>query len=530
MQTLKKIIMKTIFKLRILFAIIFIQFITLTASAQKTGNGIITGKTYDLPSFTGIEAGGAIKVILIQAPEQHVYFETDENLFSEISIEVKNGILQFTTRGIRKASKLTATVSSPIINLIDVSGASEITSENTLSGSNLELRASGASRIVLDINFDNTTTRLSGASRATLSGTSTAHDASLSGASKLIANNLVTDVTQIEGSGASDAYIFAKEHITSEMTGASKLRYDQAPTSMESKSDQQVRIEKVHGSSHSDTVNVNVGNVKVRVIDGDSTVVVVGNRRLVVDEKGNVNMTRKKEHKFNGHWAGVELGINGLLTPDFDLNYDNNLQFLDQRMEKSIAVNINFYEQNIPLNKSGNVGLVSGLGLTWNNYRFADNVMVRSENNQFVGYYMDMVNVRKSKLTNAYLTLPLYLEFQTKSVKTKEKAHIAAGVVAGWRFSSHTKIYFEEANKEYRLRDSQNVLVPDIMRTPSNTNRNIVKDFDSFQQQPFKLDASVRVGWGFVNLYANYGITSLFIKDRGPELYPFAVGIMVSGW
>ena len=109
--------------------------------------------------------------------------------------------------------------------------------------------------------------------------------------------------------------------------------------------------------------------------------------------------------------------------------------------------------------------------------------------------------------------------------------HFAAGVVAGWRISSHTKVYYNEANKVFNLRDTETGnLLPTSMQSPGNSNRNISKNYDSFHMRPFKLDAGIRMGWGIVNLYANYSLTSLFIKDRGPELYPFSVGIALSSW
>lgn len=522
--------MKTHSKIRLFLILAFVSLFAFQSSAQKTGSGNVVGKNITVSSFTGINVGGAMKVTLIQAEEQSVYIESDDNLFSEISAEVKNGILDLSTRNIRKATKLSAIITAPEINYVDASGASEVKGENVLNTTTFTLKASGASNVVLEIEADNLETLLSGASKASLSGNVINHNAKLSGASKLSAGKLETSVTHVDGSGASDAFVSANDKLTSNMSGASKVRYDKAPLEISSKESENTTNSTVITVPKGDTVNVNIGNLKIQVLDGDSTVVVVGSRKLVVDEDGNVNLSRVKKHKFNGHWAGVDLGINGLLTTDFNMGYPTEVAFLDQKTEKSIAVNINFYEQNIPLNKSGTLGLVSGLGLTWNNYRFSGDVMLRNENNNVMGYYIEGVNVRKSKLVNTWLTLPLYLELQTRSTKTKEKAHIAAGVVAGWRFSSHTKIYFNDANKAYNLIEPFTGSVVESGRTPSNSRRNIIKDFNSFQQNPFKLDASVRAGWGIVNLYANYSLTQLFIKDRGPELYPFAIGITLSSW
>ena len=52
-----------------------------------------------------------------------------------------------------------------------------------------------------------------------------------------------------------------------------------------------------------------------------------------------------------------------------------------------------------------------------------------------------------------------------------------------------------------------------------------VKDFDDFYMNPFKWDATVRIGWGFINLFATYSVNTMFKKDKGPELYPWTVGI-----
>ena len=44
------------------------------------------------------------------------------------------------------------------------------------------------------------------------------------------------------------------------------------------------------------------------------------------------------------------------------------------------------------------------------------------------------------------------------------------------------------------------------------------------------MDATARIGWGWVNVFATYSLTTLFKTDRGPELYPFSVGLTISDW
>ncbi|HMM11817.1 MAG TPA: DUF2807 domain-containing protein [Bacteroidales bacterium] len=498
--------------------------------AQATGNGKVIATTSDLPFFNAIEAGGAIDLTLVQSDKHQLIIETDENLMPLIDFKVSNGTLKLSAFGIRKATKLEFTVLFADLNLLDISGATKAKSEGVLTTDMLTIKSSGATSIQLDLAVGRLNTASSGASKINLSGKADHHTIELSGASKLTAGALQTITTTASGSGAADALVNASDLLVINTTGVARVRYESEPARIELKNQSAVApIPPVQPSGPTtDTVNVSIGNLKIRVIDGDSTVVEVGDRKLVVDQKGNVALKRSKRNKFNGHWAGFELGINGLLTSDLSLNLPKD--YLDLRMEKSVVVNLNFYEQNIPLNKSRTFGIVSGLGLSWNNYRFEDNVMLQNENKMVNGYFIEGVGMKKSKLVNSYVTIPLFFELQTNTTKRKEKAHIAAGVVGGWRYSSHTKLYFLESNKAYTLRDENGNLVAGTFVSPGASRRNIVKDHNGFQQNPFKLDAGIRAGWGIVNLFANYSLTPLFIKDRGPEIYPFAVGITLTSF
>lgn len=500
------------------------------AFAQSIGNGRVVVVTQDLPFFNAIEAGGAVSLTLIQSDNYKVIIETDENLAPLVNAKVSGGTLKISTLGIRKATKLELTVLLKEISLLEVSGAVRVKSDGSLMSEFLSLKCSGATTATLDLNVSKLNTHLSGAAKLSLSGQADHHILSLSGAATLQAGKLATTTTEASGSGAAEAMVYAKDVLVINTSGMAKVRFEKEPARIERKNQtEDISVPRAsHSARTNDTVSVAVGNVKIRVIEGDSTVVEVGDRKLVVDDKGSVALKRTRRNKFNGHWAGVELGLNGFLNPEFGLNMPHN--YLDLTMEKSMVVNLNFYEQNIPLNKNRNFGIVSGLGLSWNNYRFADNVLLRSENKTINGYYIHDVGVKKSKLVNNYLTVPLFFELQTNTTNRKEKAYIAAGLIGGWRFSSHTKVYFLEANKPYTLKDANGNTVAGSWVSPGATRRNIVKDYNSFQQNPFKLDASLRAGWGIVNLFANYSLTPLFIKDRGTEVYPFALGITVSNF
>lgn len=524
--------MKTNTMIRILALIILVGGWSVNVSAQESGNGNVVKKAIELPEFTRLSIGGALKVKLSPAPTCQVILEADENLIPQMDIKVVKGELKLNSGSFRKATVMQVEITMPNVSSIEASGASQITCTGTFDGDAISLSTSGASLIHFMGNVNAIDAEMSGASKVTLIGTANLLNAEMSGASKLTAGEMLAKMVEVEASGASKADVNAIENLDIQTSGAAKVTHNQDVKNVEKEgngavTDYNFNIETPSG----DTVRVDLGNINVTVIDDDSVRVKIGNNSISVDEDGNVKMDHEKCNKFNGHWAGVELGINGLLTSNFDMSYPKSERFLDLRMEKSTNVNINFYEQNIALNKNKTIGLVSGLGLSFNNYRFANDVYIATDSIEFKAYYMDGISVKKSKLTNMYVTVPLFLEFQTNGTKKSERLHFAVGVVGGWRALTHSKIYFNESNKDFSLIDpvSGNTL-PVTLRSPDSYNRNITKNFDGFDMHAFKLDAAVRMGWGIVSVYANYSLFPLWIKDKGPQVYPFSVGICLAGW
>ena len=186
--------------------------------------------------------------------------------------------------------------------------------------------------------------------------------------------------------------------------------------------------------------------------------------------------------------------------------------------------------------KNKTIGLITGLGFSWNNYRFTGPTFLTPDSASLKGYYMRNIDgsnlsLRKTKLTAMYLTVPLIFEMQTNQPRKINRFHFAAGIVANIRLSTHTKIYFNEANKNYKLYDlSTDQVLPITYTTPNSNDRNIVKNHNSFYLQPVKFDATVRFGYGIINLFATYSLNTMFQSGRGPELYPITAGITLVGW
>ena len=55
------------------------------------------------------------------------------------------------------------------------------------------------------------------------------------------------------------------------------------------------------------------------------------------------------------------------------------------------------------------------------------------------------------------------------------------------------------------------------------------KDKQDFNVNPFRVSLTARMGYGWFNVFATYSLTQLFEDGRGPELYPFTIGITLLG-
>ena len=483
---------------------------TSVQAQNKKGNKKVVKETREIRPFEKLEVGGAFNVYFTQKDTTTLLVEADENLLENISTTVSGKILRIKSTNIRNAKKLNIYLTSPDLTKATVSGAANLRNSNIISGNKLAINASGAADVTLSVNVNKLVTEASGAADIELSGAAETHEITASGASRVNAEDLNTQISDAAASGAAHITLTAQTRVNTQKSGAGSITIYGNPeinvTDGKVKKDNGLLDKVTVGTwDLGDNVNVKVGKVSVRVIDGDSTIVTIGNRTLSVDDDGHVKFKKSRKQKFNGHWAGFDLGVNGYVDNTFGFDVPQEYDFLKLKYEKSINVNVNIYEQNFNLVRN-KFGMITGIGLRWNNYRFSDNVVLIPDSSAIYGYHDNTRNWEKSKLVVNYLQIPLLFEYQTNRYMRTNSFHITAGMVAGWRYCSHTKMMYRDDGKHKP------------------------KDRDSFHLNPFRFDATVRIGWGIINLYATYAINPMFMKNEGPELYPFAVGLTLVGW
>jgi hypothetical protein len=210
------------------------------------------------------------------------------------------------------------------------------------------------------------------------------------------------------------------------------------------------------------------------------------------------------ENEFKGHWAGVELGINGFYNSDYSMYLPEEKDFLSNDLIRSNILNLNFLQYSKGLQSTRNtIGIVTGVGLSLQSYRLDKNTTLRVDDYgkiQPVNLFFDAN--QKSKFSIVYLEVPLLVEFQIPIKNLANRLYFSAGINAGKRLSAHTKIKYRSANKKEKL------------KSPGD-----------YSLRDYKFAGTIRVGYRWLNLFTSFDFTALFDDRRGPRLYPFSAGI-----
>lgn len=206
--------------------------------------------------------------------------------------------------------------------------------------------------------------------------------------------------------------------------------------------------------------------------------------------------------KNKAHWAGFEFGLQmntaGFLDPTttFDAApyWQNNLS-------KSLVFNLNTFQHKFSL-IADVFGITTGYGFAFNNTELTSSYIIKHDD-QSVYAVADTAQIyKRNTLYAAYFTVPLLLDFTVNS-SFKKSFYLNAGVVGGVRMYSHQRLTGTYANGDKF----------------ENTTKS------KFNLNPWMLDATIRVGYGYFGVFANYAMVSMFNQGTTVGVYPLRFGI-----
>jgi len=161
--------------------------------------------------FTGIEIGGAYKLIFRQSQTFSVVLEIQEDLIQYIETSVQDGIFHLNPIGDRRMGFNRSPrlfINAPHLDSINLAGA---------------INAD------VNLNADELNILLAGASKLTLSGSANVLKIKSAGASNIKAFEMIARDATVSVAGAGKAEIYASGTLHINIAGASKVTYDGEP-------------------------------------------------------------------------------------------------------------------------------------------------------------------------------------------------------------------------------------------------------------------------------------------------------------
>lgn len=247
---------------------------------------------------------------------------------------------------------------------------------------------------------------------------------------------------------------------------------------------------------------VTLGKKEYRVVEDNDGLTVYKHNK---NDEGDKEFYHRNHDRFRGHLGGMEFGFNGLLTDYWSTTLAPGDNYFDINTAKSNVWN--FLLPNINLGITRHFGIVSTLGLNLNNYRFDHNNNITKDNYGVIGpLYPDSgIVYSKSKLHTTYATVPLLLEVQIPVNGSDHRTiNIAGGVIGGVKLWSKTKVIWNDGSKQK------------------------AKAKDDFSLNVLRWGATARIGYENLQIFGTTYFTRMFEKGKGPELYPYEVGLALT--
>jgi len=101
-------------------------------------------------------------------------------------------------------------------------------------------------------------------------------------------------------------------------------------------------------------------------------------------------------------------------------------------------------------------------------------------------------------------SMSVSLNFVNKDIN---RFFISAGPYAGFLVKAHTKVVYEDNGSKSKEKYKGNLNV-----------------------NPFQYGAMIRFGYRWIKFYATYNFSALYMKGKGPELYPYSIGLTLANF
>lgn len=201
---------------------------TVNGQPRKTvhGNHKVTKSERSTGAFKGVKVSSGVDVYLKQGDKESITVEADENLHEYIITEVRGGILNvYNDANVRDAERERVYVTIKDVSSVETNSAGDVVGESPINSENLELSASSAGDITLEIHARELNIDISSSGDMKLTGEADRMKADLSSAGDLKAYELKIKEADISASSAGDADVNVTDKLIARASSAGDIHY-----------------------------------------------------------------------------------------------------------------------------------------------------------------------------------------------------------------------------------------------------------------------------------------------------------------
>ncbi|PSK94680.1 outer membrane protein with beta-barrel domain [Taibaiella chishuiensis] len=165
---------------------------------------------------------------------------------------------------------------------------------------------------------------------------------------------------------------------------------------------------------------------------------------------------------------------------------------------------------DFPISKS-NFSFAAGIGINNSNIYFDNQLAILNSSSSSIKFQnvdtaANQDLYKKSKLSMTYLEAPFELRFFGDKENRNRGFKAAIGMHVGLLIGAHSK--------------NKNTVAGPAVVEKVNSKR---------YMQTWKFAPTARIGWGNFSVYGSYNLSPMFNNGEGPEVFPYSVGITITG-
>lgn len=204
-------------------------------SIKGDGNVVTESRNNDTP-FTGIEVGQGLDLEIEQSAQKSITVVADKNLQNHIATDINDGILSISCdANIRRAESKKIIVKLPVISSIQVTSGATAKSLGLLQNNNLDLVASSAGEMKLQLQAENVSIQSSSGSTVKVKGKALKVETQSSSGSQIEAQGLMANSIIAEASSGSTTDVYPLENLKAKASSGANIHYHHTPKNIDQK-------------------------------------------------------------------------------------------------------------------------------------------------------------------------------------------------------------------------------------------------------------------------------------------------------